>query len=91
MGTAVQVPAPATAAEPLSRSDPTWLLTLLVAAAWVQGEGLAWVGPHVKDAWRHNPLVKRLAGGIDDLAGILGILDPGGPGKARARRPVPIS
>ena len=23
----------------------TWLLTLLVAAAWLQGEGLAWVGP----------------------------------------------
>jgi hypothetical protein len=63
----------------------------LVAAAWLQGEGLAWVGPHVKDAWRHNSLVKRLAGGIDDLAGILGILDPGRPGKARARGAVPIS
>jgi hypothetical protein len=69
----------------------TWLLTLLVAAAWLQGEGLALLGPHVKDAWRRNTLVKRLTGGIDDLAGILGVQDPGGPGKAPALRAVRIS
>ncbi len=53
----------------------TWLLTLLVAAAWLQGEGLAVLGhtmPRLEDAWRRNALVRRLAGGIDDLAGILG-------------------
>jgi hypothetical protein len=69
----------------------TWLLTLLVAAAWLQGEGLALLGPHVKDAWQRNTLVKRLTSGIDDLAGILGIQDPGGPGKAPAHRAVRIS
>ena len=69
----------------------TWLLTLLVAAAWLQGEGLALLGPQVKDAWQRNALVKRLAGGIDDLAGILGIQDPGEPGKAPAQGAVRIS
>jgi hypothetical protein len=69
----------------------TWLLTLLVAAAWLQEEGLALLGPQVKDAWQRNALFKRLAGGIDDLAGILGIQDPGEPGKASARGAVRIS
>jgi len=49
------------------------------------------VRPEDQDAWRHNSLVKRLAGGIDDLSGILGILDTGGPRKARARGVVPVS
>jgi hypothetical protein len=69
----------------------TWLLTLLVAAAWLQGEGLALLGPRVKDAWQRNAMVKRLAGGIDDLAGIMAIRDPGGPGKAPAHGAVPIA
>jgi hypothetical protein len=69
----------------------TWLLTLLVAAAWLQGEGLALLAPHVKDGWQRNALVRRLAGGIDDLAGILGIRDPGGPGKAPAHCTARIS
>ncbi len=69
----------------------TWLLTLLVAAAWLQQEGLALLGPKVKNAWHRNALVKRLAGGIDDLAGILGIQDPGGPEKAPTPGAVPIS
>jgi hypothetical protein len=64
----------------------TWLLTLLVAAAWLQGEGLALLGPRIEDAWRRNALVRRLADGIDDLAGILGLQDPGGPGKTPAAR-----
>jgi hypothetical protein len=64
----------------------TWLLTLLVAAAWLQGEGLALLGPRIEDAWRRNALVRRLADGIDDLAGILGLQDPGGPGKTLAAR-----
>ena len=56
----------------------TWLLTLLVAAAWLQEEGLALLGqamPRVRDAWQRNALVKRLAHGIDDLAGIMGVQD----------------
>jgi hypothetical protein len=69
----------------------TWLLTLLVAAAWLQGEGLALLGPHVKDAWQRNTLVKRLTSGIDDLVGILGIQDPGGPGTTPAHHAVRIS
>jgi hypothetical protein len=69
----------------------TWLLTLLVTAAWLQQEGLALVGPHVKDAWQRNSLVKRLAGGIDDLTGILGMKDAGERGKAPARGMARIS
>jgi len=67
----------------------TWLLTLLVAAAWLQGEGLAVLGhtmPRLENAWRRNALVRRLAGGIDDLASILGLQDPAGPGKMPAAR-----
>jgi hypothetical protein len=67
----------------------TWLLTLLVAAAWLQGEGLAVLQkfmPRLVDAWRRNALVKRLAGGIDDLAGIMGLHDTAGPLKPPAAR-----
>jgi hypothetical protein len=67
----------------------TWLLTLLVAAAWLQGEGLALLGqamPRLENAWQRNALVRRLADGIDDLAGILGLQDPAGPGKMPAAR-----
>jgi hypothetical protein len=67
----------------------TWLLTLLVAAAWLQGEGLAVlqkVTPRLVDAWRRNALVKRLAAGIDDLAGIMGLRDTAGPAKPSAAR-----
>ena len=62
----------------------TWLLTFLVAAAWLQGEGLALLGkamPRLENAWRNNALVKRLANGIDDLAGMLGVQDTR-PGRA---------
>jgi hypothetical protein len=65
----------------------TWLLTYLVAAAWLQGEGLALLGkamPRLENAWRNNALVKRLANGIDDLAGMLGVQDTRGPGRAPA-------
>jgi hypothetical protein len=60
----------------------TWLLTLLVGAAWLQGEGLAVLAPalpRLENAWQRNALVKRLANGIDDLAGLLGVEDGGGP------------
>jgi hypothetical protein len=54
----------------------TWLLTLLVAAAWLQGEGLVVLEkrlPRLCETWRRNVLVRRLAAGIDDLAGLLGV------------------
>jgi hypothetical protein len=62
----------------------TWLLTFLVAAAWLQGEGLALLGkamPGLETTWQNNALVKRLANGIDDLAGMLGVQDTRGPGR----------
>ena len=57
----------------------TWLLTLLVAAAWLQGEGLLVLKkrmPRWCETWRRNALVRRLAAGIDDLAGLLGVAAP---------------
>jgi hypothetical protein len=72
----------------------TWLLTLLVAAAWLQEEGLPLMGrimPRLDDAWRRNALVRRMAGGIDELAGVLGIRDPGRPGEAPVRHAAGIS
>jgi hypothetical protein len=57
----------------------TWLLTFLVAAAWLQGEGLLVLEkrmPRLCEAWRRNALIRRLAGGIDDLAGLLGVAAP---------------
>ncbi len=57
----------------------TWLLTLLVAAAWLQGEGLLVLEkrmPRWCETWRRNALVRRLAAGIDDLAGLLGVAAP---------------
>jgi hypothetical protein len=57
----------------------TWLLTLLVAAAWLQGEGLVVLEkrmPRWCETWRRNALVRRLAAGIDDLAGLLGVAAP---------------
>jgi hypothetical protein len=57
----------------------TWLLTLLVAAAWLQGEGLVVLEkrlPRLSETWRRNALVSRLAAGIDDLAGLLGVAAP---------------
>jgi len=57
----------------------TWLLTLLVAAAWLQGEGLLVLEkrmPRWCETWRRNALVRRFAAGIDDLAGLLGIAAP---------------
>jgi hypothetical protein len=54
----------------------TWLLTLLVAAVWLQGEGLIVLEkklPRLCETWRRNALVRRLAAGIDDLAGLLGV------------------
>jgi hypothetical protein len=57
----------------------TWLLTLLVAAAWLQGEGLVVLEkkmPRWCERWRRNALVRRLAAGIDDLAGLLGVAAP---------------
>jgi hypothetical protein len=69
----------------------TWLLTLLVAAAWLQGEGLVVLEkrmPRTSETWRRNALVRRLAAGIDDLAGLLGVAAPpmrrrtGAPGGA---------
>jgi hypothetical protein len=72
----------------------TWLLTLLVAAAWLQEEGLPLMGrimPRLDDAWRRNALVRRLSGGIDELAGVLGIRDPGRPGEAPVRHAAGIS
>jgi hypothetical protein len=57
----------------------TWLLTLLVAAAWLQGEGLVVLEkrlPRLCETWRRNALVRRLATGIDDLAGLLGVAAP---------------
>jgi hypothetical protein len=57
----------------------TWLLTFLVAAAWLQGEGLLVLEkrmPRWCEAWRRNVLVRRLTAGIDDLAGLLGVAAP---------------
>jgi hypothetical protein len=57
----------------------TWLLTLLVAAAWLQGEGLVVLEkrmPRLCETWRRNALVRRLAAGIDGLAGLLGVAAP---------------
>jgi hypothetical protein len=57
----------------------TWLLTLLVAAAWLQVEGLVVLEkrmPRFCEAWRRNALVRRLAAGIDDLGGLLGVAAP---------------
>jgi hypothetical protein len=57
----------------------TWLLTFLVAAAWLQGEGLLVLEkrmPRWCEAWRRNALIRRLAAGIDDLAGLLGVAAP---------------
>jgi hypothetical protein len=57
----------------------TWLLTFLVAAAWLQGEGLLVLEermPRLCKPWRRNALVRRLAAGIDDLAGLLGVAAP---------------
>jgi hypothetical protein len=57
----------------------TWLLTLLVAAAWLQGEGLVVLEarmPRLCETWRRNALVRRIAAGIDDLAGLLGVAAP---------------
>jgi hypothetical protein len=57
----------------------TWLLTLLVAAAWLQGEGLLVLEktmPRMCETWRRNALIRRLAAGIDDLAGLLGVAPP---------------
>jgi hypothetical protein len=57
----------------------TWLLTLLVAAAWLQGEGLLVLEkrmPRWCETWRRNALVRRLAAGIDDIAGLLGVAAP---------------
>jgi hypothetical protein len=67
----------------------TWLLTSLVAAAWLQGEGLAVLQklpPRLVDAWRRNGLVKRLSGGIDDLAVIMGLQDAAAPLEPSAAR-----
>jgi hypothetical protein len=75
----------------------TWLLTLLVAAAWLQGEGLAVLDkmmPRLCEAFRRNALVRRLAGGIDDLAAALGVMQDGAPRRTNvmaARRTVPVS
>ncbi len=75
----------------------TWLLTLLVAAAWLQDEGVAVLEktmPRRCEAFRRNALVRRLAGGIDDLAAALGVLDDGASRRtdlAPARRAVPAS
>jgi hypothetical protein len=57
----------------------TWLLTFLVAAAWLQGEGLLVLEkrmPRLCETCRRNALVRRLAVGIDDLAGLLGVAAP---------------
>jgi hypothetical protein len=66
----------------------TWLLTLLVAAAWLQGEGLLVLEkrtPRLREAWRRNAVVRGLATGIDDLAGLLGVAAP--PARPRAVGP----
>ncbi len=58
----------------------TWLLTLLVAAAWLQGEGLALLGQAMPRARTPGSAMRWSRGwphGIDDLAGIMGIQDPG--------------
>ncbi|MBV9969683.1 MAG: hypothetical protein JO228_06845 [Xanthobacteraceae bacterium] len=57
----------------------TWLLTLLVAAAWLQGEGLPVLekrAPLLCEAWRRNALIRWLAAGIDALARLLGVTAP---------------
>jgi hypothetical protein len=62
----------------------TWLLTLLVAAAWLQGEGFVVLEkrlPRLSETWRRNALVRRLAAGIDDLAGLLGVASPTARGR----------
>jgi hypothetical protein len=62
----------------------TWLLTLLVAAAWLQGEGLLVLEkrmPRWCETWRRNALVRRLAASIDDLAGLLGVATPAPPAR----------
>ena len=75
----------------------TWLLTLLVATAWVQDEGVAVLEktmPRLCEAFRRNALVRRLASGIDDLAAALGVLDDGASRRTNvipARRAVPVS
>jgi hypothetical protein len=59
----------------------TWLLTFLVAAAWLQGEGLLVLEkrkPRWCERWRRNALIRRLAAAIDDLAGLLGVAAPAG-------------
>jgi hypothetical protein len=57
----------------------TWLLTLLVAAVWLQGEGLVVLEkrlPRFCETWRRNALVRRIAAGVDDLASLLGVAAP---------------
>jgi hypothetical protein len=68
----------------------TWLLTLLVAAAWLQEEGLLVLEkrmPRWCETWRRNSLVRRLAAGIDDLAGLLGIAAPTPAARSRIVAP----
>ena len=65
----------------------TWLLTLLIAAAWLQGEGLVVLEkrlPRLSETWRRNAVVRRLAAGIDDLADLLGVASPGARGRVVA-------
>ena len=67
----------------------TWLLTLLVATAWLQGEGLLVLEkrmPRWCETWRRNALVRRVAAGIDDLAGLLGVAAQPGATMPEARR-----
>jgi hypothetical protein len=52
--------------------------------AWLQGEGLIVLEkrlPRLCETWRRNALVRRLAAGIDDLAGLLGVASPAPRGR----------
>jgi hypothetical protein len=58
----------------------TWLLTLMVVAAWLEGEGLALLdgaAPDLCDAWRSSTAVGSVGAALTAWADRLGLTGPG--------------